>query len=49
VECWLTQSKEANEKEMNHPAHPMDITANWCSHRAGSLWPAASAFLPPLF
>ncbi len=21
-----------NEKEANHPAHPMDITANWCSH-----------------
>jgi len=21
-----------NEKETNHPAHPMDRTANWCSH-----------------
>jgi hypothetical protein len=21
-----------NEKEVNHPAHPMDRTANWCSH-----------------
>jgi hypothetical protein len=21
-----------NEKEANHPAHPMDRTANWCSH-----------------
>jgi hypothetical protein len=27
VECWLTYGKEAN-----HPAHPMDRTANWCSH-----------------
>jgi hypothetical protein len=25
-------SKEANEKEINHPAHPMDRTANWRSH-----------------
>jgi len=21
-----------NEKEPNHPPHPMDRTANWCSH-----------------
>jgi len=21
-----------NEKEENHPAHPMDRTTNWCSH-----------------
>jgi hypothetical protein len=21
-----------NEKELNHPAHLMDRTANWCSH-----------------
>jgi len=21
-----------NEKEANHPGHPMDRTANWCSH-----------------
>jgi hypothetical protein len=21
-----------NEKEANHPAHPIDKTANWCSH-----------------
>jgi hypothetical protein len=31
VECWLTYGKEVNEKEANHPAHPMDRTANWCS------------------
>jgi hypothetical protein len=24
--------KEVNEKEAIHPAHPMDRTANWCSH-----------------
>jgi hypothetical protein len=32
VECWLTEGKEMNEKKMNHPAHPTDRTANWCSH-----------------
>jgi hypothetical protein len=32
VECWLTYSKEANEKEANHLALPMDRTTNWCSH-----------------
>jgi len=21
-----------NEKKTNHPAHPMDRMANWCSH-----------------
>jgi len=21
-----------DEKEVNHPAHPMDRMANWCSH-----------------
>jgi hypothetical protein len=26
------QGKEANEKEVNHPAHPMDRTINWCNH-----------------
>jgi hypothetical protein len=35
----LTEGKEVNEKEVNHQAHPMDRTANWCSHVAGSLWP----------
>jgi hypothetical protein len=30
VECWLLEGKETNEKEANHPAHPMDRTANWC-------------------
>jgi hypothetical protein len=40
VEYWLMQGKEANEKETNHPAHPMDRTVNWCSHGGnGSLWP----------
>jgi hypothetical protein len=29
----LVKGKEADEKETNHPAHPMDRTANWCSHR----------------
>jgi hypothetical protein len=28
-----------NEKDANHPANPMDRTANWHSHGAGSLWP----------
>jgi hypothetical protein len=26
------QGKEANEKETNHPAHPMHRMVNWCSH-----------------
>jgi hypothetical protein len=39
VECWLTEGKEVNEKEANHPAHPMDRMANWCSH--GGWFPLA--------
>jgi hypothetical protein len=29
---FFVKGKETDEKETNHPAHPMDRTANWCSH-----------------
>jgi hypothetical protein len=32
IKCWLTQGKEANEKEANHPADSTDRMVNWCSH-----------------
>jgi hypothetical protein len=28
VECWLMYGKKVNEKEVNHPTHPMDKTTN---------------------
>jgi hypothetical protein len=32
-----------NEKEVNHPAHPMDKTANWCNF--GGWFPLALYYL----
>jgi hypothetical protein len=33
IDCgrMLVKGKESDEKEANHPAHPMDRTANCCS------------------
>jgi hypothetical protein len=32
VESCLMCGKEVNEKEANHPTHPMDRMANSCNH-----------------
>jgi hypothetical protein len=41
-----------NEKEANHPAHPMDRTANWCSHGGwftlANILPTCKHFVIPI-